>query len=342
MERITIRGERFEANGKPVWFCGANTPWHNWNDFGGEYDEAWWRGHLAQIREAGVNATRVWLNCNNGQGAVDIDEGGVVRGVAQAHWRDLRSLFAAAESAGVYIMGTLLSFDHFKDIGSRPEAARWRAMLGSERGVESFAEHYVRPFAEYFGGNPVLWSVDLMNEPDWVHEEDFCGKMPWEALSRLFARCAAALHKAAPATLVTVGMSFPKYHSELYEGDMVSDEYLQSLYKDDGAFLDFLSPHYYDWIGERYGSPFTLSPFGPREEGGWGLRGGRPALIGECPALGTAGSTLTDDYLNAMRHGWQGVMPWTSNGVDKCGGFERLSAATRRVAAEYPELVFPR
>jgi hypothetical protein len=335
-ERITIAGGRFMLRGKPVWLCGANTPWHKWNDFGGEYDDAWWDTHFAALRENGLNATRVWINCNNDQGAVLFDDAGLVSGVSEKHFADLDLFFAAAKRHKLHIMATLLSFDHFKDIGARPQAVEcWRKLILSGEGCDSYAQNYVAPFVERYKDNPYLWSIDLMNEPDWVHEEDFCGKLPWRAISGLFARCAAVIHERS-SILVTVGMSFPKYHNsgEHCEGDRVSDDYLQGIYPSSGAFLDFVSPHYYDWIGEHYGVPFTTPP------GEWVAAEGRPAVIGECPASGTKDSTLTRDYTNAFEHGWQGVFPWTSNGVDRCGGFDDVAPAASCMAELHPELIF--
>jgi len=179
-----------------------------------------------------------------------------------------------------------------------------------------------------------------MNEPDWVHEEAQCGQLGWEDISRLFAHNAAAIHENSNI-LVTVGMSFPKYNcdGDEYDGNKVSDAFLQNLYPNKNAYLDFWSPHYYDWVGEHYGVPYTLKPFGSRKDGGWGLCDSKPAILAECPANGSENSTLTDDYLNAMKNGWQGVMPWTSNGVDACGGFNELTPTTRLISEKYPELL---
>jgi hypothetical protein len=348
-KKITIQGDKFVVDGKQIWINGANTPWNKWNDFGGDYNDEWWNTHFAALHENGLNATRVWVNCNNNQNAVTIDENGLVSGTSEKHWTDLDLFFAAAERHNIYIMATLTSFDHFKDTGNRPEAARWRKLLQSDLNVDSFVQHYVIPFTNRYKSNPYLWSIDLMNEPDWVYENTECGKMAWEDISRYFARAAAAIHENSDIP-VTVGLSFPKYHSDgfegfddnaRFEGDKVSAEFLQKIYPDKNACIDFYSPHYYDWVGKSYGVPFTMKPHGSPADGGWGLTPGKPALLGECPANGSAGSTLIKDYENAMANGWQGVMPWTSNGVDRCGGFEELMPAIRNMAEKYPELVFP-
>ena len=72
---------------------------------------------------------------------------------------------------------------------------------------------------------------------------------------------------------------------------------------------------------------FTESP-GPMARA-YGLGGGKPAIIGECPAKGTSRRSSKQDYEDAYLNGWQGVLGWTSNGVDGNGGLEELGPATR-------------
>jgi hypothetical protein len=133
--------------------------------------------------------------------------------------------------------------------------------------------------------------------------------------------------------LVTVGISMgPKYQSGRCGVDLFSDAVLQA--KAGGtplARLDFYSPHHYDWMTRRYGNPFSESP------AAYGLDGGKPAMIGECPAKGTAGRSSTQDYEDAYRNGWQGVQGWTSNGLDANGGLEKLGPATRAFRNNHSE-----
>ena len=329
-KRVTIKNKEFTIGGKKIWINGANTPWNKWDDFGGGYDDSWWDGHFKALHDNGVNAVRVWINCNNDNGAIFIDDAGMISGASEAHWADLEQFFATAEKHNMYIMATLLSFDHFKS----KSAQKWRNMLANSEAADSFANNYVVPFVGRFKNNPYLWSIDLCNEPDWIFENPECGNIPWEHTSNLFARAAAAVHENSDI-LVTVGMSFPKYNADGpdCEGNKVSDKFLQSLYSNPNAYLDFWSPHYYDWVGKHYGVPFYMTP----EE--WKLDGSKPALIGECPAVGTKNNTLTTDYENAYLNGWQGVMPWTSNGVDRCGGFDDLVPATKYMREKHGDII---
>jgi hypothetical protein len=337
-------------DGKRIWINGTNTPWDNWNDFGGNYDDSWWDAHFADLHNAGINATRVWISCNNGRGAIIIDDDGFVTGATNKHWEDLDDFFLTAARNQIYIMATLISFDHFlNERDSRPEDAQaWRNMINSNEACASFANNYTIPFVKRYGENQYLWSIDICNEPDWIFERVDCGFIPWTRISYFLAVNAAAIHENSNV-LVTVGMASPKYNSDYtgYEGNKISDAFLQNLYPNKNAYMDFWSPHYYDWAGPWYGVPFYVNPYGAKPMG-FGLLNTKPAVVGECSAKGSKGNTrgtenntIITDYENAYNNGWQGVMPWTSNGVDGNGDLNDLSPATRNMFAKYRNDIFP-
>jgi hypothetical protein len=335
---IYIENNQFMVDGKRIWINGVNTPWNNWNDFGGNYNDAWWNNHFAELKRAGINATRVWINCD-GYGSININANGIVSGATVKHWSDLDRFFATAERNQIYIMATLLSFDHFDS--DKRNYTRWRRMLSNNTASLSFVENYTIPFVTRYRDNPWLWSIDIMNEPDWVFENPKYGNISWERISFFLAANAAAI-KTHSSILVTVGMAFPKYNADGsgYEGNKVSNSFLQRQYRNPNAYLDFWSPHYYDWVGQWYGVPFYSRPYGARPAG-WGLCNTKPALIGESSAKGSAGRTLIDDYLNAFNNGWQGVMAWTSNGVDANGDLNDIRPATIHMLANHRRLIFP-
>ena len=113
-QRIVIEGNRFMIGYSEIFINGVNTPWDNWNDFGGEYDHSFWNDEFSAIRESGGNATRIWITCNGDVG-IDIDESGMVHGATADHWEDLDDMFSLAKENGIYIMATLISFDHTKN-----------------------------------------------------------------------------------------------------------------------------------------------------------------------------------------------------------------------------------
>ena len=336
--KVYIEGNSFMVDGKELWINGVNTPWHKWNDFVGNMDYDFWDSTFEQLASDGINATRIWLNCD-GSGTVQFktDEDGnvVVKGINSNHWDDLEKLFEIASKHHVYIMATFLSFDHFKGTGTSGE--NFRSLITTDEGCDSFAEKYVREFCERFGEEEYLFSIDLMNEPDWVHENLECGQLDWDDISNLFGRCASVVHQTC-STPVTVGIGIIKYNSDKYEGNMISDEYLMELTGLEDSYVDFYSTHYYMWMQSSFGYPFTVTP----EE--FGLDTTKPCLIGETSNDDErqSGQTLTEKYTTAYENGWNGVMVWMQTEDDYswyC--YDLTEAATSAMYELIPEKVDP-
>ncbi|MCM1330619.1 MAG: cellulase family glycosylhydrolase [Ruminococcus sp.] len=333
--KVSVDGTKFIVDGKELWINGVNTPWIYWNEFGSpNFDEAAWDSHFADLHDIGVNASRVWINCNSMIG-IKLKTTGEVKEVTEKHWQDVDKLFEIAEKHGVYIMPTLLSFDHFKDTNY---ADRWRAIITDDTAMQSYIDNYLKPFVERYGGSPYLLGIDLMNEPDWVYENEECGKLPLEQLSNFFAKCTAAVHEADPEVLVTVGVGMIKYNSDqsscVY--NFVSDEIMKG-FGGDNACLDFYSLHYYDWMKPNWGVAFEKSPTD------YGLDGTKPVFLGE---IGTA-TSLVDVYQKCYDLGWNGVMMWTSNSqqqgheTEHADNWDDLAAAVGNIKSIAPEKVFP-
>lgn len=334
--KVTVDGTKFMVGGKELWINGVNTPWQHWNDFGGSaFDETFWDAHFSDLHDIGVNASRVWINCDSMVG-IKLKTTGEVKEVTEKHWQDVDKLLEIAEKHQIYVMPTLLSFDHFKDVKNKNYAERWRAIITDETAMQSYIDGYVKPFAERYGSNPYMLGIDLMNEPDWVHENKECGKLPLEDLSKFFAKCTAVAHEANPDILVTVGVGMIKYNSDKSNcsGNFVSDEIMKS-YGGDKACLDFYSVHYYDWMKPNWGSAFESSP------ADYGLDMSKPVFLGE---IGTE-TPLKDVYQSCYDLGWNGVMMWTSNNTDNgephAKNWDDLEAAARNMEETAGDKVFP-
>lgn len=308
--RIYIEDNTFKVAGNEIWLTGMNAPWQAWNDFGGNYNEKYWSRVFSMMREDGFNSCRIWISCS-GEVGINIDENGYVSGATEKHWQDLDSLFALAAENEIYVMATLLSFDHFKNTYGTYE--KWRAWLQNTDNIDSYVSNYVIPFCERYDDNDYVWSIDLMNEPDWVFENQECGQISWNCLGDYFGRAAAAIHENSDDILVTVGFGMIKYNSDKYEGNYGSDKFLQSRYDNKNAYLDFWSTHYYDWQAEWFSSPFATTP---RQ---FGLDRSKPIVVGECSHEGfnaKIGSkqyemSIEECYEWAYEHGWNGVLAWT-------------------------------
>lgn len=306
--RITAEGTDLIVGGEKVFLNGMNTPWNNWNDFGGKYSSNYWEKLFKAMHENGQNAARVWITCSGDVG-IEIDDSGMVTGATAKHWHDLDSLFEIAEKNQIYIMATLMSFDHFKDANNNH--MKWRAMVQNNDAIDSYVNNYVIPFCERYDKNEYLFSIDLINEPDWVIENEECGKLKWDAMGQYFARASAAIHEHSEI-LVTVGFAMIRYNSDTKGTNYGSDEYLQGLCGSDKAYLDFWSPHFYTWMKQWMGMPFKQSA----EDFGMDLT--KPRIIGECEVKGVnegKDATLEECYQSLYDEGWCGIMPWTTDTV---------------------------
>jgi hypothetical protein len=275
----------------------------------------------------------VWINCD-GDVAMNIDEKGFVKGATPEHWKHLDDYFAKARKHKVYIMATMLSFDHFKD--ERKNHKLWHKWINDDEALDSYINSYLIPFVKRYRDNPYLWSIDLTNEPDWITNIDGKGSIDFRRFTRFYAKAAKAIHENSDI-LVTVGIGVVKHNSDAdgMVANFVSDTRMRAEVDDAKARLDFWSPHYYPWQEEWFGIPFYVTP----EQ--YKLPDDRPSVVGESPAKASTGHTLDQDYQSAFEKGWQGVLPWTSNGVDANGGFADVIKGTAPFAKAHPKLVFP-
>ncbi|MBR1422281.1 MAG: cellulase family glycosylhydrolase [Ruminococcus sp.] len=336
--QVVVEGTEFKVGGQTLWINGVNTPWDKWNDFGGGFNFEFWQEHFSKLHEAGCNAARVWIICDGTTG-IDISPDGTVNGATDAHWSDLDDLFFLAEQYQIYIMATVQSFDCFKDQNANYQA--WRDMVADETKTQSFIDNYIVPFVQRYDKNDYLWSIDLCNEPDWIVENDECGKLSWDGLQRYYAEAAAAIHENSDV-LVTVGLGMIKYNSDKQEGNKISDGELQSFMTADKydkayAYVDFYSVHWYSWMQRMWGYPFSMSP----ED--FGLDGTKPAVIGECPAVSDGDFDIAAAYEEAYDSGWNGVQAWKSSGQDDgCGLWADIEPAITKMADKLDEkMLFP-
>ena len=80
--KVTVEGNTFLVGGNELWINGVNTPWDNWNDFGSNnFDADFWDSHFAELEEAGINASRVWINCSPSMNGVWLKSTGEVKSI---------------------------------------------------------------------------------------------------------------------------------------------------------------------------------------------------------------------------------------------------------------------
>jgi hypothetical protein len=338
-QHITVSGNKFLVDGKEIFMNGANTPWNNWNDFGGNYKSSWWDAEFQRIKNTGGNSTRIWISCS-GEVGLTISADGTVTGVTNAFWSNLDDMFQLARKNKIYIKATLISFDHFKN--SNTTYQRWRNMILNNDKVTSFVDNYAIPFVKRYNDNPYLWAVDICNEIEWVNQNVEDGQIPWNRLQYFVARVASAIHENSQV-LVPLGSAAVKCNSPKFEGNYWSDANLKAQYNKENARLDFYSPHFYGWTVKWFGN-FALD----KTPADYGIDD-RPCVIGENPAKGVFNDAATPTlvvppsqmFLATYNHGWKGLMPWTSNGVDANGNLNDFGSGLLAFQKAHPELVNP-
>ncbi len=343
-QRIKTEGTIFTVEGKDIFMNGVNTPWDKWNDFGGKYRHKFWDTEFQRIREAGGNSSRIWISCD-GEKGIKINSDGFVSGATKAHWEDLDDMFALAQKHQIYIMATLLSFDHTK--ASHPNYKKWRKLISNKEKVDAYVANYVIPFVTRYKNNPYLWSIDGCNEIEWIHQDKDNAQAPWENLQYLMAKVAVAVHQNSEI-LFTVGSAAIKWNSDApspMEKNYWSNQSLQSQVNSPLALLDFYSPHYYGWVVKWFGNFCT-----EKTPSDYGIND-RPCMIGENPATGIFFQTasnedslvvpIQDAFIKTYENGWKGLMVWTSNGVDRFGSLQHCSQGLKAFYKKYPEKTYP-
>lgn len=332
---ISIKGNEFYVGSKRIWLNGVNTPWNKWNDFGGNFDYDWWNNHFQTLKSNGINCSRIWISCD-GNGAVKTDSTGVT-GLSDTFFKDCDSLFSIAKRYEIYIDAKMMSFDHCKK--NHSNHINWRNIITNEAASQTFIDNYLLPFLNRYKNNPYLFAIDLCNEPEWISENEENGQLPVISLQRFFAMCASAVHYNSELP-VTIGSGCIKWNSDKpgHVGNYWKDSALKAAFNNEKAYLDFYCVHYYGWVHKYFKSPFELSP------ADYGIDN-KPVVIEESPAkdegLKEIQITLTDSYELALKNGYQGNMPWTSNGVDRNGDIKTIGPATISFKNNHPELVYP-
>jgi len=352
---------------KQLYVNGTNTAWYGqWDGFGlSRWDANAWDKHFAELHEAGINMTRIWMICSGTE--MQYDDQGYCTGMNSVFWDNADKLFEIAERHQVYIMATMCSHNCF--LSRNAHSTEWVKIRDENDYMDAYIENYLIPFANRYGSNDYLASIDLMNEPHQAGNSKSPARIEWR---KFFARTIVALHKAFEKGVadgrfidgipLTVGMDQAN-QIRGGENDYTSDANMaEQVPPEDAKYarVDLYQFHYYPCWHEtnedlRYGNPCVYTPV----QYGFPDAANRPAVMGESPSKGTGykgmnrrgsewiqsprfpGRSIVNDYLDCLNNGWAGYMGWTSFTCDGFGTLTDQAPGTLYMVKHYPKLVFP-
>lgn len=350
---ITISGSKFNVNSKEIFFNGVNTAWQKQSDYsldylGKNFDAAAWTTEFQRYVDNRINLARVWIHCD-GNSSPSLAADGTVSGATDQFWADMDNLVKIATAKKVYIIPTLWSFGMAVNQSATVNYSKYRDIINDVTKTQSYINNFLIPYVKRYANEPYVMGYDICNEPEHLWRDANCGPLNHDNVIRFVAYCAAAIHQNSTKP-VTVGSMWIIYDSNRYSGwatyggNNYSNTTLQAQYNNSNAYLDFYSPHWYQW--QTSDSPFakTVST--------WLDDASKPVLIEEtyggdisASTQGNAANyniTMANFYLQSHTNGYAGVCgwknPWENDGY---GTFAGIASGTNAFYAAFPSLVYP-
>jgi hypothetical protein len=277
---------------------GANLPWAT---YGGDFGRGPWTEHgglashpdlsrvratLAAAADAGARVIRWFLLCD-GRAGVRFDAHGVPLGLDDRVAPDIEAALVLADAAGLGLVFVVFDFHWcLATVSTRAAARERRLAISDPARRDALISRVLAPLWRRFGGEPIIRSWDLMNEPEWVT----LGLGAWNPLAavdagemRAFLGLAARCVREDTRHAVTVGSAR-----------------LRTLALVQGLGLDFYQPHWYDRFDRRLPlvTPVARAVLDA------------PALLGEFPSRGSR-FAVEDIVAAAHAAGYRGAFVWS-------------------------------
>jgi len=351
-------GHFFSFGGQQVFLSGANQPWIDYgNDFGNNQPNGKicaLQSYIANLTKAGGNSMRIWLfiegdsipSFNSTGFATATDKGNTLVSELRTYLQ-----YAAAHNVFVHLClwnGAVLR---------NPNAV---ALFTSPSKLDSFLSEVLSPMAMALAGEAGLASWEIINEPEgslrlsddsnpcYETSKTLAGtgagwagnSFTMQQLQVFINKQAAAIHRADPKALVTVGAwsehsltdAFSPYNGQGFRS-YYKDECLVGAGGDKMGTLDFYQVHSYPAAVGPLGAP-DHKPF-VSAAGDYKLD--KPLVIGEFAhkTCVHSGCTVSALYQWAYEHGYQGAWDWAINSwtsesvdgeVDTLPGLESIKA----------------
>lgn len=277
---------------------GANLPWVNYIDFGGN---AWrpegglgrepWRSRafaaLSLLRGHGARVVRWWI-LGDGRAGICFDAGGVPEGPDRFLLGDLDAAFEMLDALGLQVIPVLLDAQWChppRHVDGVMTGGRTRALQRDEP-RQLLLERVVAPILDRFGRHPAVWAWDVINEPDLVTHGCW-PEVPATAVEQAPMRAligeAVRLAHALAGQPVTVGLGNARHLPLVL-----------------GLGLDAYQVHWYDVNDWMAPLATPVATFGLDA----------PVILGEFPTRGSRRSPAAIARA-ARRAGYAGALAWS-------------------------------
>lgn len=345
-QTIVVSGNKFQVDGKDIYINGVNAPWQWQSDcdinfMRKNFDANYWDAELQKYIDANANVVRVWIH-GSGNYSPALDGNGYVTAYPETDqfWKDMDALVALAESKKIYLMPTFWSFDMAST--NSWYYSQYRQILTDDNKAGSYINNFLIPFVTRYKDNQWIMGYDLCNEPEHIWRDANCGNLSDWWVTRFFARCAIAVHNNCSQP-VTIGAMWAIYNSNTLgtgDGDnragynRYSDANMKNYFDDPMSYLDFYSPHWYQWQGSN--GPFN------RTVSQWIGSDDKPVITGETYGGDLSFITMADFYNHSYTNGFDGVMGWKNACQnDGYGTWAGVEGGLSAFYNQHPELVFP-
>ncbi len=345
-QNIQVSGNRFTLDGKEIYLNGVNAPWQWQSDcdinfMRRNFDRSFWEAELQKYADNKVNVVRVWLHGSgnyspalNGSGSV------TAYGTNDLFWQNMDTLVNIAARKKLFLMPAFWSFDMAST--NAYYYSQYRQILTDDNKAGSYIDNFLIPFVQRYKNNKWIMGYDLCNEPEHIWRDQNCGQLSAYWVTRFFARCAAAVHENCSQP-VTIGAMWAIYNSnKLGNGDgdseggfnRYSDLNIKNYYDHPKAYLDFYSPHWYQWQSSN--GPFN------RTVSQWIGSDDKPVITGETYGGDLSFITMADFYNNSYTNGFDGTMGWKNACQnDGYGTWDGVKSGTLSFYNAHTALVYP-
>jgi hypothetical protein len=296
---------------------GVNYAWRNFSaDFGGlatwsiqgvSAAPAGYAADLAAMKAAGASVIRWWVFPDFRSDGVQFDANDDPTGLSASALADMAKALELAQTAGVYLVPTIFSFDAFrpKQTTENVTVRSIAPLVKAPARRAKLVANVVTPLAKAAAASPHrarLLGWDLINEPEWAiavsgqNSQDFTPNEELTAVSlaemkALITEMMGVLKTETPAAFTSVGWAAAKWSWAFTD-----------------LALDVNQPHIYGWVNQYW--PYTRKP------AELGYPATRPTIMGEffLQSMPFSDSNANDTFAVIMEswwtNGYAGAWPW--------------------------------